>query len=281
MNSVKKCSAITSLVLGLGASLSALNADAADTTCVPKHHFSTLVPGTLTVAVVPVWPTVDVKDGKLVGFEGQLLNEFAKDECLKLDIQQISGAGIIPAVQAKRVDIATGGWVRSERRVGVVAFTYPTMLSQVALISKGDFKQFSDAKGRRIGTPQGNLWVQETQTYYGDNLKIYQSFDQLFADMRTGRVEVGIVPYELGKEVTADGTIPGAKLSVPKGIPQISTSMKPPQVAFPHVLGNQAFTSALDDDIKSMHSSGFIGKTLESVGLPADLGDTGTPYYVK
>lgn len=264
----------------MAASLSATMAMAEDSACKPKHELTTIVPGTLTVAVVTTWPTIDVKDGKLIGFEGEILNDFAKTECLKIDAQQISGAGIIPAVQAKRVDIATGGWYRSKRRAEIVALSDPTMKSQVALITKGDYKTFGDVKGHSIGTPQGNLWVDDAQAYFGDDLKIYQSFDQVYADLRAGRIEVGLVPYELAKRAVDDGSIPGAKFVVPPGVPEISTSVTPPQVGFPHVLGNPAFTTALNDDIREMHQSGFITKALKEFGLPQELGDTGVPYLI-
>lgn len=249
--------------------------------CTPQHKFETIVPGTLTVAVVSVNPIIELKDGKLEGFEGAILNEFARVECLKIDAQEIAGAGIIPAVQAKRVDLATGGWYRSKRRQEIVAMSYPTMVSKSALVStSGDFPTYESAKGHLVGTPQGNLWVAESQAYYGDNMKIYQSFDQVFADLRAGRIEVALVPYELAERVAKDGSVPNAKVTVPEGIPEISTTMKVPQVGFPHVLDNPDFTAALDADIKQMHENGLIKKALEQVGIPSDLAETGEPYFI-
>jgi len=248
--------------------------------CIPKHHFSTLVPGTLKVAYTPFWPTIDVKNGKLIGFEGQLLNEFAKMECLKTEVEKVTASEIIPAVQAKRDDVGTGGWFRSKRRMEIVAMSYPTMISELALMSKAGFKTFAEAKGHTVGTIKGNLWVPESQAYYGDDFKIYQTNDQLYADLRAGRLDACIVDYALAKQVVNDQTVPGATFVVPKGIPQISSSMKPAQVAFPTIISNKEFTAAMDDDIKLMHASGFVTKALESVKLSPALEKTGAPDFL-
>lgn len=67
---------------------------------------------------------------------------------------------------------------------------------------------------------------------------------------------------------------------MPEGVPEISTTMKVPQVGFPHVLDNPDFTAALDADIKEMHENGLIKKALEQVGIPSDLAETGEPYFI-
>jgi len=156
--------------------------------------------------------------------------------------------------------------------------SHPTMLSKMALISKDPDASYADFKGKKVGTPQGNLWVNDVQTYYGDSLRIYQSFEQVYSDLRTGRLDAGIVPFELGE--TWGKTLEGFVTTTPQGVPEIQASRQDAQVGFPLVKGNPDFVAALDANIREMHESGFIVEVLEANDLPAILQAKGEPTFI-
>jgi polar amino acid transport system substrate-binding protein len=276
---MKIFTALTRLLCA-GAAVLAI-ADAANAqNCKPKFEFTTIEPGKLTVAILSEMPTIDLKDGKLIGVQGAILNQFAKDNCLTIATEEIAGAGIIPAVQAARVDIATGGWYRSKRRIGVIGMSYPIFLSKMALLSKTGMKTWQEALNHDIGTPTGNLWNDDAQKYYGDHLKLYQGFDQVYADMNSGRLEAGIVASELAQYVIAKGLVKGATYAIPPAIPEIAVTGQPPQVGFPYVKENEAFGKALDETIKAMHESGAMEAAMKESGMDVELRKVGEPYFI-
>jgi polar amino acid transport system substrate-binding protein len=249
--------------------------------CKPKHEFTTIEPGQLTVAVLSEMPTIDLKDGKLIGVQGMILNQFAKENCLSIVTEEIAGAGIIPAVQSGRVDIATGGWYRSKRRIGVIGMSYPIFLSKMALLSKTGMKTWQEALNHDIGTPTGNLWNDDAQKYYGDHLKLYQGFDQVYADMNSGRLEAGIVASELAQYVISKGIVKGATYAIPPAIAEIAVTGQPPQVGFPYVKENEAFGQALDETIKAMQESGAMEEAMKQSGMDVELRKVGEPYFIN
>lgn len=246
--------------------------------CTPTAEFTTVNPGQLTVGVVSVPPIITLVDGKLGGFEGAVLNRFAEENCLEVNGVEIAGAGIIPAVESHRVDLATGGWARTIERAKIIDFSHPTLLSKMAVIANKPIGSYAELKSLRLGTPQGNRWVPEAQAYYGDALTIYQSFDQVFNDLKVGRLEAAIVPFELGEAWVASLT--GFQSITPPGIPEIGVTMNEPQVGFPMPKGNDALRAALDASIIKMHENGVIAAALTDNGMSLEIQSTGEPRLV-
>lgn len=95
--------------------------------CTPAHSdLQTITPGELTVASYDYPPATIVQGDNVTGMEGDLINEIAKLECLKVTVSTSGGAGaVIPSVQSKRVDIGSGSWLRTKERSKIVYMSTP------------------------------------------------------------------------------------------------------------------------------------------------------------
>ena len=90
--------------------------------CKPAHQgLKTVTDGELTVASYDFAPSTILEGDNVKGTEGDLINEIAKLECLKVTVNSSGGAGaVISSVQAKRVDIGSGNWLRTKAREKIV-----------------------------------------------------------------------------------------------------------------------------------------------------------------
>lgn len=77
------------------------------------------------------------KDGKLVGFDIDMAKGFAKSLGVEVEFQNYSFAGLIPAIQSKKVDIVLAGMAITEKRKEAIDYTDPYyQAGQAVLVNK-------------------------------------------------------------------------------------------------------------------------------------------------
>ncbi|MGL5123320.1 MAG: basic amino acid ABC transporter substrate-binding protein [Fusobacteriaceae bacterium] len=98
-----------------------------------------------------------LENGKIVGFDIELIEEIAK--ILKIDIKMENMAfdGLLPALQMKKVDIVIAGMTASEVRKQFVGFSEPYFTAkQVLLVKEGSsIKSLDDLKNKKVGAVLG------------------------------------------------------------------------------------------------------------------------------
>lgn len=99
-----------------------------------------------------------LENGKITGFDIELMNEIGKVLNADIKIQDMAFDGLLPALQLKKVDVVIAGMTATEERMKTVAFTQPYYTaSQVIIVKEGDnsIKSFEDLKGKRVGVMLG------------------------------------------------------------------------------------------------------------------------------
>lgn len=99
-----------------------------------------------------------LENGKITGFDIELMNEIGKVLNADIKIQDMTFDGLLPALQLKKVDVVIAGMTATEERMKTVAFTQPYYTaSQVIIVKEGDnsIKSFEDLKGKRVGVMLG------------------------------------------------------------------------------------------------------------------------------
>ena len=93
---------------------------------------STVVIG--TAGCYPPMESVDVKTNELVGFDIDLMNAVCAEVGLKPEYKIIAFDGLIPALQAKEIDVIACGLTITEKRKEVIAFSDPYFQSGDSLM---------------------------------------------------------------------------------------------------------------------------------------------------
>ncbi|KEA03726.1 amino acid ABC transporter [Agrobacterium sp. 13-626] len=263
-----------------GMLLSAQITHAAD--CTPQHKFTTIEPGTLTVAVTTYAPHSYLDDsGSMKGIDGDIAAEFAKRECLKVKAVAVDPAAAIQYVLSGQADITTGDWYRTAERAKVMSLSAPLYTDQMAIYSKQDFKKVSDLEGKKVGTVQGYLWVSDLKTLLGASLKLYPNSVNMQQDLFAGRIDVAVDGYSTGVVAAQKGALKDVKVAVATADPRVKATKEAAQAGFPYSLKAKEFGEALDSNIEAMHKDGTIVKILKSYGLDGTAGETGAPRLVQ
>jgi polar amino acid transport system substrate-binding protein len=158
-------------------------------------NLETLKPGVLQVAIEPYMPYTELKDGKLVGLDSDILVAIADKLGLKLEVNVTDFPGMLAAVQSQRADITIGGiaWSDARRKVGL--FTDPPYYSPPAMAVHGgaDYPDVASLEGKALGTVTGYVWAKSIAEVPNASAHTYPAADSVFEDLSSGRLDVGFL----------------------------------------------------------------------------------------
>lgn len=245
--------------------------------CEPAHAFSTLKKDTLTVAVTSAAPYSMVDGQKPSGIDGDVVEKFAKEECLEISFKTYPYGSAVEAVKAGRVDLATGGFYRTKERNEIVTLSAPMYTDPEAIVSKEGYTKVDDLLGKKVATVSGYSWVPFTKEIYGADTPIYPDSNALFQDLRGGRIDASIDGFIGGSYTARDSDF---KVEVMEPDPRMPASNSIPQNGLILDPKNAKLAAAVDAVIAQFHSDGTIVEVLDKYGIAASAADTGEPRLI-
>lgn len=250
--------------------------------CQPQHTFTTITPGTLTVAVTTLIPFSWLDDsGTMKGIDNAVATEFAARECLTLSPVAVDPAASIQYVMMGQADIAVGNWYRTAERAKVMNLSAPLYTDQMGIYSVAGLSTVEDLIGKQVGTVQGYLWVSDLKALLGNDLKLYPSSVDMQQDLKAGRIEVGIDSYATGVIAGQQGALGDIQVMVSESDERVRATIDAAQAGMPYAKTATEFGAALDAVINDLHAEGVIGQILAEYGLDPSAGDVGAPRLIE
>jgi polar amino acid transport system substrate-binding protein len=245
--------------------------------CTPKHTFSTIEKGKLSVAVSIYAPYSGLSStGEVEGVDGDIVKKIAAMECLEVKGTSVSGAAAVESVASNRADITIGDWYRTAARAKVVGLSAPIYADQSAIYSKAGVATIGDLVGKQVGTVQGFLYVEDLRKLVGSGLHLDPNIVNLHQDLEAGRIDAAVDGYSTGVVAQQNGKLQGVQIKVPPSDPRMP-SMDPGQSNFPYTKDNAALGTALEEDIAALRADGSIAAILKAHGLNPSAADPGPP----
>lgn len=235
----------------------------------------TIEKGVIKVAVEPYMPYTDVKGGKLVGLDAEILQEAAANLGLRVEFNVTDFKGMLGGVQSHRDDITIGGVGWSKDRAEKGLFTDPVYYSPPAMAVVGDktYKTIEDLKGKTIGTVTGYVWEKPIKEIPGATAKVYQDAATFFSDLGTGRIDVGFIdPLLVTYQAQQNPSTPFKLLYfTPPTDTQIAANpdyadFRQIQIAFYLAKEAPNLEKALDAQIDAMYSNGKLAAMVTKWG---------------
>lgn len=237
--------------------------------CTPAFNFPTIKKGVLSIVGPDYPPLFTYENGVLGGVDGEFYTKFAADACLTTDVTILPAAGVIEAIKNGQADVAGGGWYPTAERAKMIGQTEAAYSDPSVFVGTKPSANLEDYKGKTIGTTQGYLWVDDLQKWAGENAKLYQSPDAVFADLLNGRIDVALMAvneaaYRLkGKESS------GLSYVVVKPNEAIEAFMNPSVTNFPFTKSNQKLGDALNKELVDLRGNGALADMLTKYGIDA------------
>lgn len=268
-NTLIKALAAGSVATGLllsGCSSAATPSASGVANCTAAHPgLSTVIGGKLTVAAPEFAPFSSLTGGTPSGIDVEIVQAIAALECLNTEFVQVEYSAAVPAVQSGRADVAVGDYYRTTSRAEIVGLSDPMYYDGMGIISKDGVTDLPTILTRNVGTVDGYLWVADLKKVVGDKLKVYKSNVEMWADLKAGRIDVGIDSIPVGELHAKDN--PGWQVGTAKADDRIGASVKPAQAGLPYTKENAALGTALNEDILKLRSSGKLAEIFTNHGV--------------
>ncbi|HWU63782.1 MAG TPA: ABC transporter substrate-binding protein [Ensifer sp.] len=150
--------------------------------------------GKLTVAFTGDMPGSGWQDGKLIGYDGEIMQKIADKLGLKIKPALMEWSGTIASVEAGRVDVMLGtmGW--TEKRTKMMTLSEPIHYFKNGIMqsTKTNWDKLSDLEGKKVGTITGFSFVPELKKIKGLELSLYDTSDAAVRDLIAGRIDAVI-----------------------------------------------------------------------------------------
>ena len=161
-----------------------------------QSRFKTVEAGFLTVAIAGDMPMTSVKDGQLIGTDGEMITAIAERLGLKAKPALMEWTATIEAVKSGRADIMLGnmGWTKA--RSEVVAITDPIYYVTRFLLQKQgrNIDSVESLKGMKFGTVNGFTPIPDMRRIPGlGELKLYDTSDACLRDVVAGRLDAAVL----------------------------------------------------------------------------------------
>jgi polar amino acid transport system substrate-binding protein len=154
----------------------------------------TVEKGLLTIAFPGDMPGTGYQDGKMVGYDGEILQRISEAAQLKVKPALMEWSGTIASVQSKRVDVMAGtmGW--TEQRSKIMALSDPIhyFKNGITQLDKTHWSSLKDLEGKKVGTITGFSFIPEMRKIKGLQVALYDTSDAAVRDLLAGRIDAVI-----------------------------------------------------------------------------------------
>ncbi|WP_157154089.1 basic amino acid ABC transporter substrate-binding protein [Brachyspira murdochii] len=143
---------------------------------------------------------------KIVGFDIDLINEIAKLIGAEIEVVDMQFDGLLPALEAKKIDLIIAGMTATEERKKFVNFSEPYYNSKqsiVVLSNNTDITTFDNFAGKKIGVVlgyTGDILVSEMTNV---EVQKFNATSETILALKSQKVDAVVLDYEPAKNYVA------------------------------------------------------------------------------
>lgn len=197
-----------------------------------------------------------LENGKIVGFDVELMEEIGKLIGKEIEWKNIAFDGLLPALQAKKLDVIIAGMTATEERKKFVNFsqTYYTS-NQMILINKENpvVESFDKLSGYNVGVILGYTGDIAVSAIEGVKVQRYNGAAEAIMALKAKKVDAVVLDSEPAKNY--------AKQNNELGL--INTDVAKEEYAIAVGKDNKALADEIDKALKVLNENGTYNKLIQ------------------
>lgn len=149
----------------------------------------------IKVAADTTFPPFEMEEnGKVTGFDVELINAIAAKENLKVNMQTMDFQGLIPALQTGTIDVAVAGITITPKRAEMVNFSKPYYHSGLSILVKKDstIKGLANLKGKTVAVKLGTTADLMMSKDKSVKVKRFNNIDDAYNELQNGGAQAVI-----------------------------------------------------------------------------------------
>lgn len=169
-----------------------------------------------TSADYPPFEYVDTAKGSdIIGFDVDLVNALAEKTGYEVEIQDMDFNSLIPALQAKQIDLVLAGMSPTPDREKNVDFTdiYYTTNHNIVSLKDHEIKSIEELEGKKVGVQLGSIQegqAKEIAKKVNITIENRNKISDLIQELKSGRIDAAIIESIVAKGYFAkDKTLAG------------------------------------------------------------------------
>jgi polar amino acid transport system substrate-binding protein len=197
------------------------------------------------------------ENGKIIGHDVELLKKILTDKGYEVEVVNMKFDGLIPSIQAKKIDVIACALSINEERAKKVLFTdsYYSGGTQLGVLkSNNTIKNWSDLKGKKVGVEMGTIQAKiahENADKDGYEYVEYDSED-IFNALKTGKVDATISDTAIASYLFNKTKVVDAKL--------VADPLGERGMAYAVNLENKALADEINTELKKLRKNGWYKK---------------------
>lgn len=219
----------------------------------------------VTTASSPPHGFMDPASNSLKGIMVDVAEGVAKRLGVAANFTNVPFSGLIPTLKSGRADLMSAPLFITEERAKAVDFTIPIYgWGEGIVISDKTTQRYGDIKaleGKKVGTLVDSVQYKMIKDLPGTEVSTYPDYPSLIADVRVGRIDLGVVdPPSIAYQIQSK-SIPGLTFD------NTYKAQKVFWVGGAVQKDNKALLDAVDKALAEMKHSGELQKILTKWGV--------------
>lgn len=197
-----------------------------------------------------------LENGEIVGFDVDLMEEIAKLMGKEIEWKNIAFDGLLPALQAKKLDVIIAGMTATEERKKFVNFSQTYYESnQMMLVNKENpaVKSFDELKGHTVGVVLGYTGDIAVSEIEGVKVQRYNATSEAIMALKAQKVEVVVLDSEPAKNYAKQNP----ELAL------INTDVAKEEYAIAVGKNDKALVEAIDKALDELKANGTYDKLIK------------------
>lgn len=144
----------------------------------------------------PPFESQDEKSKDYVGFDMDLIKAIGAKIGYKVEIQSMGFDALIPALEAKNIDVVASAMTINEERAKKVTFSKPYYKSGLSAVVRADnttINSFKDLEGKKIAVQIGNTGAEEARKIAGTTVKEFNTTADAYMELKAGGADAVII----------------------------------------------------------------------------------------
>ena len=126
------------------------------------------------------------------GFDVDIIRAIGQEEGFDVEISNRSFDGLIPALQAKEIDVAINDITITDDRKQSVDFSKPYYIAGLGVVTRADndtIHTAEDLQGKTLGVSIGSTGEEAARKIPGANVRVFNAINEAFLEVQNGGVD--------------------------------------------------------------------------------------------
>lgn len=143
-------------------------------------------------ASYPPFGSQDQETKDYEGFDVDIIRAIGAEEGFDVEISNRSFDGLIPALQAKEIDVAINDITITDDRKQSVDFSKPYYIAGLGVVVRSDNDMIhtaEDLRGKTLGVSIGSTGEEAARKIPGANVRVFNAINEAFLEVQNGGVD--------------------------------------------------------------------------------------------